>query len=136
MIDPLTQHLAEQERHRENRGRLAFSSARAQSKGAGVFEFEERHDFGTVFVERPIVSYGAELDIDEIRRGLGVGDDALFELPQSTGYVVDWDRTEKGHYAGAWVAVSVRYPDDYTTAELMIQIFHSWMFAAIGIKEL
>jgi hypothetical protein len=137
-ISPINQRIADTARHAENKGRLAFASGRMQSSGQGTFEFEDVISFGLTFVERPFIATGFQIDMDQAREALGVGDGDL-HLPQVTAYVTDWDMTDKEHYVGAWVAVTVTHPPielaDYRV-DAQVKIWHDFTFSAIAIKDI
>lgn len=122
---PFNDRLAELQRHRENRARLAFAYHRVVSEGYGTVEFEERVDFGLTFVERPFVSCGFQIEID----------DRETAFPTATGYVTDWDTTDRDHYVGCWVAVVVAQPPDATVFP-DVKIWHDFTFSAIALKDI
>ena len=137
-ISPLNQRLSDASRHAENKGRLAFASHRVSTQGQGTVEFEDVVSFGLTFVERPFVATGFQIDMDQAREALDVGDKEDIFLPQVTAYVTEWDKTERDHYVGAWVAVSVTYPQselaDYRV-DAQVKISADFTFSAIAIKD-
>lgn len=145
MSHELVNRFADERRHRENRGRLAFAFGRFTSEGQGGFEYEDRIEFGCTFIERPFVAYGSIIDTDDARELLAIdsdNDDVKLPLPIATGYVTEWDKTPAGHYTGAWVAVSVLYPI-YDPAAVLpypvsgaLKIQHDFTFSAIAIKDI
>lgn len=134
---PLNQRLAEQRRHRENRGRLAFAYSRFHTEGVGTVEFEDCIDFGLTFVERPFVSVGHQIDPEHVRDLFGVDSDGDVYLPQVTGYVTDWDMTDREHYIGCWVAVSVSVPIETVEESYpMVKIHHDFTWSGIALKDI
>lgn len=138
-ISPVNQRLADAARHAENKGRLAFASHRVRTDGQGTVEFEDTVSFGLTFVERPFISTGFQIDMDQAREALDVPDNDDIFLPQVTGYVTEWDKTERDHYVGCWVAVSVTYPPselaDYAV-DAQVGIWTDFTFSAIAIKDI
>lgn len=132
---PLNDRLATQQRHRENRGRLAHASARFVTDGQGTVEFDEVVKFGLTFTERPFIQTGWQINLDQARDALGVSSNADVNLPQVTGYVTDWDQTDRDHYTGCWVAVSVTYSVEYPV-DAQVRIWHDFTWAAIAIKDI
>lgn len=133
--DPLNARLADQQRHRENRARLAHASARFDTSGQGTVEFDECIDFGLTFTERPFIQTGWQIDLDQARDAFGLGPNEDVKLPQVTGYVTDWDKTDRDHYVGCWVAVSVLFSVEYPV-DAQVKIFHDFTFAAIALKDI
>lgn len=131
---PLNARLADQHRHRENRGRLAHAYARFMTTGVGSFEFEDRIDFETIFLERPFIAIGHQLDAQAFTMTYEDedGDEDYLDLPQCTGYVTEWDQSSHDHYIGCWVAVVVQL--DVEMAEVPT-IYHDFTFSAIAIKD-
>lgn len=126
-------------RHKENRGRLAVTTARFVSEGQGSFEFEDPALFGCTYIEKPWVSYGAEFDTDAWEELSGL-DPA--PLPLISGMVTDWAQDSDGYYVGAYVAVRVHFPDldpdtgfDLVDNELMPVIDHLFRFEEIALKS-
>ena len=135
-ISPLNQRFADNSRHAENKGRLAFASARMKSQGQGTFEFEDCIDFGLTFVERPFIASGWQIDLDQARDAFGLGPNEDIVLPQVTAYVTEWNMTEREHYVGAWVAVSVYYPSVDYRVDAQVKIQHDFTFSAIALKDI
>lgn len=137
-ISPVNQRLADAARHAENKGRLAFASHRVSTRGQGTVEFEDVVSFGLTFVERPFISTGFQIDMDDTRDSIGAGVADNIFLPQVTAYVTDWDKTERDHFVGCWVAVCVTYPprdvSDYS-AESQVTVHHDFTFSAIALKD-
>lgn len=128
---------AEREQHAENTARVAEALARFKSTGLGSIEFEERVDFGLTFTEEPYMSYGTQIDLDDLDDLLGNEAGATTPtLPQCTGFITTWDRDDRGFYVGAWVAVTVWFPyeaDMWPDTE--IEISHHFTFKAIAMKD-
>jgi len=119
-FNQLNQRLADEARHRENRARLAHAYVRVSTTGTGVFEFDDRIDFGLTFVERPFIACGWQLresDADQLR-----DPERPYPVPGTyplcTGYVTDWDTTERDHYVGAWITVVVHIPESLNVPTL------------------
>ena len=136
MRDPLELHRAELARHRENAARVAMAFARFETLGQGTLEFEERIDFGLTYIEEPFVSYGCQLDMDVLASAIGLEDGETPPLPQSTGYVTDWDIDERGFYTGAWVAAAVFDGTGLIPPDVDVVIDHHFTFQAIAIKDI
>jgi hypothetical protein len=142
LLDDAEDRRFEAERHRENSGRLAIASATFTSKGQGTWQHNKRVAFGATFTERPMVTYGAVCDIDDLADELNLDPEDVV-LPLSSGYVSDWDQDDRGFYLGCWVAASVgfRHIDmaiagGPVEAEAMPVIEHHFTFSAIGIKDI
>jgi hypothetical protein len=128
---------AERERHDENTARVAEAFARFQSTGIGSIEFEERINFGLTFTEEPYMSYGTQIDLDDLDDLLGneAGTTAPM-LPVCTGYVTDWDRDDRGFYTGAWVGVNIWFPyESNVWPDIEIEMFHHYTFKAVAMKD-
>lgn len=134
-ISPLNDRLAERARHQENRGRLAHAYSRFTTEGFGTVEFDACIDFGLTFVERPFIAVGHQIDADHAREMFDVAPDGEIYMPQCTGYVTDWDMTDKDHYVGCWVAVSVS-PGLSTGTYPMVKIKHDFTWSAIALKDI
>lgn len=123
---------AEQARHRENKGRLAFVSQSYSTAGQGVVEFEDRIDFGLIYIEKPWPSWGHELDPDTVAEILATETPAV--LPQVTGYITEWDLDDHRNYVGAWVAVGVVFPSPIPV-DATISIKHYVSFQGMALKK-
>lgn len=134
-IDAFNARLAELQRNHENKGRLAFAYSRFTTEGSGTVEFEECIDFGLTFVERPFVSVGHQIDVEAARELFGVDPDGDVLLPQVTGYVTDWDTTDRDHYVGCWVAISVTSSVGGVEAYPMVKIQHDFTWSGTAIKD-
>lgn len=135
-ISPINERLAERHRHRENRGRLAHAYSRFTTEGIGTIEFEDCIDFGLTFVERPFIAVGHQIDPEHVRDLFGIDPDGDVYLPQVTAYVTDWDQTDRGHYVGCWVAVSVSAPMGSETAYPMVKIHHDLAWSGVALKDI
>lgn len=128
----LNARLAEEARHRENKARLAHAYARFKTVGNGTFEFDARVDFGLTFVERPFIACGWQIEEQ--------GDVAGEGMPLSTAYVTDWDTTERDHYVGCWVAVTVGWPYTFGAPDPEVvpeyKIWHDLTFSGIALKDI
>lgn len=127
---------SEQARHRENSARLALAFARFETTGQGTIEFEERVDFGLTFIEEPFITYGCQIDLDNLGDQLGLDEKDTPPLPQATGYVTDWDTDDRGFYTGAWMAATVYDPTLSIPANVEILIDHHFTFQAVGLKDI
>lgn len=136
MFDRIETRRAEVERHRENRAREAKAFAKFESYAQGPLEFEQPIDFGLTFVDEPFITYGSQLDLDELGETLGVEPGDTPTLPLTIGYVTEWDRDERGFYLGAWTAVRVWFPtQDAVPTETEVHVYHHFTFAAVAIKD-
>lgn len=135
MNDYLEAARAEQIRHRENSARLAQAFAKFESTGQGTVEFEERVDFGLTFIEEPYITYGCQLDLDELANLLNTEESGTPVLPQATGYVTEWDIDERGFYTGAWMAATVYDPTGALSTGVELVVNHHFTFSAIAIKD-
>jgi hypothetical protein len=137
MFFDLERRRADQHRDQENSGRIAEAFARFRSTGQGSIEFPERVDFGLTFIEEPYMSYGFQVDLDDL--------DDLMEneagtktppIPVCSGCVTAWDRDARGFYTGAWVAVAVWFPyESNVWPDLDVEIFHHYSFKAVAFKD-
>lgn len=134
LLDDLDRRRETAARNRENSGRLAQAYFSFTSTGQGTLEYEERVDFGgVIFTELPYVEDSAVVDTQVLKELVG-----RVAMPQCTGYVTEWDSTEKeGFYSGCWVAVRVDFPLvemlDYT---LPVVVDHHFTFTGNGIKDI
>lgn len=134
---PLNKRLADQQRHHENRARLAHAYSRFTTEGVGTVEFEDCIDFGLTFVERPFIAVGHQIDMEHVRDLFDAGSDEDVYLPQVTGYVIDWDMTDRDHYVGCWVAVSVSVPIETVDGSYpMVKIHHDFTWSGIALKDI
>lgn len=134
-FNELQRREAEIARNKENKARLAGVYAEFDTEGMGTVEFSDRINFGLRFVQKPFPAYAAEIDPDLVRDAVEDEDDGDVLLPQTSGFVTEWDRDEKGHYVGAWVAVAVTYPDSIPV-DAQIPVTHYFTFTAVAIKEI
>ena len=143
--DPLEDRRADIERNRENGARLAQAFAKFESIGQGVVEFAEVVDFGLTFIEEPYITYGSQLDMDDLGELLDIPGGATPPLPLVSGYVTEWDQDERGFYVGAWVAARVYFPSQVAVEgestmtpvplDTLVVIDHHFTFTAIAIKD-
>lgn len=136
MSDELDRARAELARHRENSARLALAFARFETTGQGTLQFEERVDFGLTFIEEPFITYGCQIDMDDLADQLDLDEDETPTLPQATGYVTEWDTDDRGFYTGAWVAATVYDPTGKIPTSVDIAIDHHFSFQAVGMKDI
>lgn len=132
-FSPLNQRLAEQGRHRENRGRLGHAYARFTTTGVGTFEFEDRVEFGMTFVERPFIATGYQIDVDAAEEAAGTSA-SVYRLPLVTSYITEWDLTDRDHYIGCWVATVIYLPD-YEGASPQVRLHHDFTWSGIALKD-
>jgi hypothetical protein len=128
----------EQERHRENSGRLAMVYQRFETTGQGSFEFEERIDFGLTYVEEPFVAYGSYVDLDDLANLLDLDNDTAPPFPVTSGHVTNWDQDENDFYVGAWVGVRVYFPpgdEVLVPIDALTVVRHHFSFQANAIKD-
>ena len=92
-------HRGRLEQTRENSARYAQAMASISTVGDGRFIIDEPTIFDTVFLERPIVSYGSVMDPRQL---------VDYAMPRAHGGVRDWVRNERGHYIGAYVYLTVQ----------------------------
>ena len=123
-------------RHRENAARPAAVFTRFESTGQGTVEFAERVDFGLTFIEMPFISYGSQVEMDDLAEQLDLPIGQTPALPQSTGYVTDWDTDDRGFYTGAWVAATVYDPTGAITPDIQVIIEHHFTFQAVALKDI
>lgn len=137
-VDPSERHRAALRRNADNAARLAFADFHFKVDDAlGLVAFPKPGDFGLSFAERPAVSGGVFLDIDELARVLELddGDDIGLQAPTITPMVTEWDRSEAGHYVGAWCAVNVLWPADVLEAPEGFSFYVDFTFHGIAIKD-
>ena len=135
----LERRRAEIERHAENTARYAEAFQKLKSVGQGSIEFSQKIDFGLTFIEEPYMSYGCQIDLDEL--GRLVGDDPSYDstippLPICSAFVTEWDQDENDFYIGAWVAARVWFPyeSNVSTTE-RIEVNHHFSFKAVALKD-
>lgn len=137
-FDDLEQRRAEIERHRENAARLAEVTARFHTAGQGSVEFANRVDFGLTFVHKPMIEYGAEMDLDDLDNRLNndYNQNGCPPLPLTSGFVSDWDTDKNGYYVGAWCAARVHFPvEDLVPANFTVDVIHHFRFSAVAMKN-
>lgn len=136
-IDPVERRRASLQRNAHNAARLAFADFHFKvTQGSGLVVFPKGGDFGLSFAERPSVSSGIFLDIDELARTLAIDDaDAIgFSCPTVTPMVTEWDLDEHGYYTGAWCAAMVLWPETITVPEDFV-FYVDFLFSGIAIKD-
>jgi hypothetical protein len=138
LYEDLERARGEQERHKENAARLAQAYAEFDTTGQGSIEFEERVNFGLTFIEKPIVVYGSELDLealdDLLENDSEVND--VPALPLCSGYVTEWDRDDRGFYKGCWIAARIFFPSSPAVpTDTAVVITHHFTFAAVAMKD-
>lgn len=131
----LERRTAEIDRHRENSARLATEYHKLESTGQGSLEYPDYLAFDITFVEEPYITYGCQIDLDELGE-LQLTDPTdptiTPELPQATGFVTQWDQDDRDFYTGAWVAVAVNYPSG---AIWDVHMMHHFTFTGIAMKD-
>jgi hypothetical protein len=136
LFDDLERRVAEKEAIQENSARLAVASGRFTSTGQGSVEFEKRVDFGLTFIERPFVSYGTVIDLDELGDLLDVPGGDSVPMPLVAGFVTSWDQDDRGFYVGAWCGARVYFaPTDLVAYDINPVIEHHFTFQAIALKD-
>lgn len=128
----------EQERHKENAARLAQAYAEFDTTGQGSIEFEQRVNFGLTFIEKPIVAYGTEIDVDALDELLDNDSETnnVPALPLCTGFVTEWDRDDRDFYIGCWIAARVSFPSSPAVpTETPVALTHHFTFSAIAMKD-
>lgn len=135
LFDDLERREADRRRHDENSARLAQAFATFESTGQGSIEFKKRVPFQITFVERPYVTYGTTLDLDELGELLETPITETPPLPLVTGFVTDWDTDERGFYTGCWCAVRVFFPGSGVPADAKVYLQHHFTFTAIAMKD-
>lgn len=137
MSRELERFRGEVERQRENSARFATAYAEYESTGQGGIEFGKRANFGLTFIEKPVVSYGAVVDLDALSDLLDVDPKDMPPLPIVTGYVTEWDRDDRGFYIGAWCAARVFFdPLDAVAADVNVRCEHDFSFTAVAMKDI
>lgn len=127
-------HLSDQVQ--ENSARLAQAFATFDTTGQGSKEFDERCTFGVTFIEKPIVAYCSELDMDVLADMQNVEAGEMPILPITSGFVTEWDTDERGFYTGCWVAVRVYFPyEDLIDITMRVEFTHNFTFSAVALKD-
>ncbi len=135
-MQAILQKTRDEYRNAENSARLAHSFGKFNTTGWGEFLPEDKVDFAGLYLERPAVSYGASFaDDDEVEKLVTT------RYPRCGGVVVRWDKTEKGLYKGAWVAIWVedRSPfAELTTpdTDMTYEIVHDFTFLGVATKPI
>lgn len=131
--DPLQRRQDQLERNRQNKGRIASASFEATTTYTGVVEFDEPVDFGMIFIEKPRLHYGSEIDSDDFRNAMNLTDADLLPLPTCTGAVTKWDTDENDYYRGCWVAATVVM---VVPTVAPIQVTHHFDFFGVALKTI
>jgi len=100
--------------------------------------FPDAAEFGLAFVERPFVTTGVVLDVEDFLRSTQVERDEYHDedppvVPVVTGMVTEWDLNEHGFYIGAWCAASCFYPYAGFQSSLSFQI--DFTFHGTAMKD-
>jgi hypothetical protein len=123
----ISQHFAERQRLAENSARPADVFSMTPTMGSGETQVEDAIDFGLVFIQEPVMSYGYRVD-EELGDELVPGN-----FPRSWGFVSDYVTNARGHYLGAYVSLIVEAlgapPPNYA-------ITHYFRFQGIALKAL
>lgn len=140
IVDELDKRRQYSDQVAENSARLAHAYATFETTGSGSMIFEERVDFDVTYIEQPIISYGSVLDADDLAdaQGFDEGDPPVF--PISSGFVVEWDKDDRGYYVGCWVGVRVAFmQEDYYSfsgsGTVEVEMTHNFTFSAVGLKD-
>jgi hypothetical protein len=134
--DAQEQRTADRAAIKENTARLASAYSNYESTGQGSIEFARRTDFGLTFIERPFVSYGAVIDLDELGDLLDIAGGEDTPMPIVTGMVTEFDIDERGFYVGAWVGARVYFPTtDGVPVDAKVVCEHHFTFQAVAIKD-
>lgn len=137
IIDELDARRQFSDQVKENSARLAQAFATFDTNGQGSIEFEKRCKFGVTFIEKPMVAYAAELDMDVLADMQNVSAGEMPTLPLASGFVTEWDTDERGYYTGCWCAVRVYFPyEDLIDITLKVELTHNFSFSAIALKDI
>lgn len=144
LLDDLDRRRERVANDKENSARLAQSYAEFTTTGLGSIQHNKRVKFGTTFVEKPHVSYGCIVDINDLADKQDLEDEDLVILPLCTGYVTEWDQDDRGFYTGCWIAVRVYYPTELSSGSTPVEIIpcedpeveHHFTFSAIAMKDI
>jgi hypothetical protein len=121
----IQEHMSLQYQTGENAARPAWSTCHIETLGAGEFVIEDVLEFGCTFVDEPSVTYGSS-------RGEDGPEFIAGSLPRTNGMVVEYQRSEKGYYLGAFVVLTVDVP----SASVDYVINHYFTFGGIALKDL
>lgn len=140
LMDELERKRERATRDAENSARLAQAYAVFTSVGQGSTQYKKRVPFGLTFTEKPVISYAAEVDSDELRdvledyfEGDPPEDDSSLSFPQCTGFVTSWDRDERDFYVGCWIAANVRLEG---IPDVDVSVSHHFTFSGIAMKDI
>lgn len=136
IVDELDARRQYSDQVQENSARLAQSFATYDTTGQGSKAFDKKCKFGVTFIEKPIVAYCAELDLDVLGDLQNVDAGEMPVLPICTGFVCEWDTDERGYYTGCWVAVRVYFPyEDLIDIKMKVEVTHNFTFSAVALKD-
>lgn len=140
LFDGIEQRRSDIDRHAENSARLAFAYAKFETTGQGTIEFPKRAPFDLTFIEEPFFSYGHEINLDDWAEllGMDVDDPTVPPLPVISAFVTEWDRDNNDMWVGAWLAVSVYFPNISTIIvplDAQPYIQHHFTFQGIAMKD-
>lgn len=133
MVEALERRRAEDARNYENRTRTAHASQTFEVEGSGVVEIPKVAAFGLTYIERPFVSVGFIIDLDELALAYDLNDQAVPPVPIITGFVTDWDLNDRGWYVGAWCGVNIYWTTGPPPEPFPFQV--DFNFRGIGIKD-
>lgn len=138
LFEALERRRAEVERTKENSARTASVSARYRTTGQGSVEFDTRITFGLTFVRKPIMTYGSEIDLDDLddRLDNDYNLNGTPPMPLCSGFVTDWETNPRGFFTGAFVGVRVYYPpEDLIPAGFTVEVLHHFNFTTVAMKD-
>lgn len=136
IVDELDARRQYADQIKENSARLAQAFATFDTTGQGSKEFDKRCKFAVTFIEKPIVSYCSELDVDVLADMQNVDPGEQPILPIATGFVTNWDTDDRGYYVGCWVAVRVYFPvEDLVDITMKVELTHNFTFSAVALKD-
>lgn len=136
IVDELDNRRRYADQVRENSARIAQQFATFDTTGQGSVAFEDKVDFQITFIEKPLLAYGCELDLDYLAEVQDVEAGEMPALPICCGFVTEWDTDHRGFYTGAWCAVKVYFPpEDLVDVTLEVEMTHNFTFAAVALKD-
>lgn len=137
IVDELDHRRQYADQVRENSARIAQAFATFDTTGQGSTQFEDKVKFDVTFIEKPMVAYAGELDLDDLADVQNVEAGEMPILPICSGFVTDWDTDDRGYYTGCWIAVRVYFgPEDLVEPTLDVEMTHHFTFAAIALKDI
>lgn len=122
---------AQRETQAANSARLSFSCHHQASNGVGHFTIDEPVIFDMPFLARPFFAEGAVVKT--------APDLSTWGLPQGSACVWQWERNVKGHYIGAYLALSVQVDllsGGFYLTPPDVEMVHDLVFLGIGYKDL